>query len=163
MRVRTQREVCEAYGKKLDDRKFVSRKIASWEIKKVNWGYEFDSVAKCVAESVAKEEKMPQFEQLEQYEQLIKELREENEKLKQENKELFLETLWSSTSSDNELEANYEYLQKKFQRLKRWYELVIELTYKYAAKNMKISKEEYKEQLSDEINEVLNEEMWRLE
>ena len=57
------------------------------------------------------------------------------------------------------MQANYEYLQQKFRRLKRGYELVNQLTYKYAAKNMKITKEEYKEQLSEEVNEMLNEEM----
>ena len=57
------------------------------------------------------------------------------------------------------MQANYEYLQQKFRRLKRGYELVIQLTYKYAAKNMNIKKEEYKEQLSEEVNEMLNEEM----
>lgn len=48
---RTQREVCEYFGKNPDDRKFVGRKIAKGEIRKVDWGYEivWDSVAKSVA------------------------------------------------------------------------------------------------------------------
>ena len=154
MRVRTQAEVCKAFGKRSDDRKFVSRQIAKWEVKKINWGYEFESVEN----SVAKEEKMPQCEQ---YGDEFNKLKEENERLKEENRKLFLESLWSWEYE--ELKVNYEYLQQKFRRLKRGYELVIQLTYKYAAKNMKITKEEYKEQLSEEVNEILNEEMWRLD
>ena len=57
-----------------------------------------------------------------------------------------------------ELKINYEYLHKKFQRLRKGYDLVIKLTYKYAAKWMNITKEEYQEQLADEINEMLGRE-----
>ena len=160
-RVRTQAEVCEYYWKPVDQRTFVSRMVKKGLVVKEQWGYTIkdevwaDSVT--TVTSVTKESVTKcNNDELER-------LREENEKLKQENKELFLETLWSSESSDNELQANYEYLQQKFRRLKRGYELVIQLTYKYAAKNMKITKEEYKEQLSEEVNEILNEEMWRLE
>jgi len=157
-RVRTQAEVCEYYWKPVDQRTFVSRMVKKGLVVKEQWGYTIkdevwaDSVTTVTKESVTK----CNNDELER-------LREENEKLKQENKELFLESLWSSESSDNELKVNYEYLQQKFRRLKRGYELVIQLTYKYAAKNMKITKEEYKEQLSEEVNEMLNEEMWRLD
>lgn len=41
MWVKTQREVCEYYGKDPANRWFVSRKIAKGEIRKVDWGYEF--------------------------------------------------------------------------------------------------------------------------
>ena len=60
-----------------------------------------------------------------------------------------------------EMKANCEYYRRKFQRCKRGYELVIELTYKYAAKNMKIEKSEYKEQLAEEVNNLLDEQYGR--
>ena len=148
MRFWTKKELLEHLGKDRKDVRLVDRMVARWEVERVSWGYEYLGSAKSWDEVLMKK---------------VKELEEENEKLKQENKELFLESLWSSESSDNELKVNYEYLQQKFRRLKRGYELVIQLTYKYAAKNMKITKEEYKEQLSEEVNEMLNEEMWRLE
>lgn len=48
---RTQREVSEYFGKNPNDRSFISRKVAKWEIKKVDWWYEvvWDTVAKSVA------------------------------------------------------------------------------------------------------------------
>ena len=151
MRFWTKKELLEHLGKDRKDVRLVDRMVDRGEVERVSWGYEYLGSARGWDEVLMKK---------------VKELEEENEKLKQENKELFLESLWSNESSeskDNELQANYEYLQQKFRRLKRGYELVIQLTYKYAAKNMKITKEEYKEQLSEEVNEMLNEEMWRLD
>ena len=69
----------------------------------------------------------------------------------------------SSVSELEELRANYEYLHDKFMRMKRWYELVIELTYPYAVKNTKMSKSEYKEQLAEAVREQLSSEFWREE
>ena len=69
----------------------------------------------------------------------------------------------SSISELEELRANYEYLHDKFMRMKRWYELVIELTYPYAVKNTKMSKSEYKEQLAEAVREQLSSEFWREE
>lgn len=69
----------------------------------------------------------------------------------------------SDPSELEELRANYEYLHDKFMRMKRWYELVIELTYPYAVKNTKMSKSEYKEQLAEAVREQLSSEFWREE
>lgn len=67
----------------------------------------------------------------------------------------------SSSNELEELKVNYEYLCKKNWRLKKWYEIALRLTYKYAAKNMNITKEEYEEQLSEEISRILEEEYWK--
>lgn len=69
----------------------------------------------------------------------------------------------SDPSELEELRANYEYLHDKFMRMKRWYELVIELTYPYAVKNTKMSKSEYKEQLAEAVREQLSSEFGREE
>lgn len=74
-----------------------------------------------------------------------------------------MQTTQSSVSELEELRANYEYLHDKFIRMKRWYELVIELTYPYAVKNTKMSKSEYKEQLAEAVREQLSSEFWREE
>lgn len=66
MRVRTQEEVCKAYGKKENNRKFVSSMIMKGEVVKVNWGYEFEIWDKSN----------------------LKELKEENERLKERVHEL---------------------------------------------------------------------------
>lgn len=144
MRVRTQEEVCKAYGKKENNRKFVSSMIMKGEVVKSNWGYEFEIWDKSN----------------------LKELKEENEKLKErvhELEEVCKDSLFGDNKEDTvkefeELKVNYEYLHNKFQRLRKGYDLVIKLTYKYAAKWMNITKEEYQEQLADEINEMLGRE-----
>lgn len=147
MRVRTQEEVCKAYGKKENNRKFVSSMIMKGEVVKSNWGYEFEIWDKAN----------------------LKELKEENERLKErvhELEEVCKDSLfgdndtvkWDTAKELEKLKINYEYLHKKFQRLRKGYDLVIKLTYKYAAKWMNITKEEYQEQLADEINEMLGRE-----
>lgn len=84
---RTQREVCEYFGKNPDDRKFVGRKIAKGEIRKVDWGYEivWDSVAKSVAHDTVECGNNTTVSELEGK---ITLLEEENKNLKARVKEL---------------------------------------------------------------------------
>lgn len=170
MRVRTQEEVCKAYGKKENNRKFVSSMIMKGEVVKSNWGYEFeiwdvdglkDTVKKLKEENAV--------------------LKEENEKLKErvhELEEVCKDSLfgdnpawgdtakWDTVEWDierelEELKVNYEYLHNKFQRLKKGYDLVIDLTYGYIRPHYRIEKSEYKEQLAESINEKLDDMFWR--
>lgn len=84
---RTQREVCEYFGKNPDDRKFVGRKIAKGEIRKVDWGYEivWDSVAKSVAHDTVECGNNTTLVELQGKNTLLE---EENKGLKQQNSEL---------------------------------------------------------------------------
>ena len=140
----TKREVLEALGKNGRDNKLVDRMIARWEIAKVDWGYEI------VERGTSCE---------------VKELKEENEKLKARVKELeevCKDSLFGDkdTSSDyEELKANYELLHKKFIRMKEWYYMVIAETWRYIKPHYQITKEEYEDQLATAISEKL----WREE
>lgn len=143
---RTKKEVLEYLGKDCKDVRYVNRKVAKGEIKEVDGWYELVDI---------------QWDRL-------RELEEENKNLKARVKELeevckdslFWDNpaWWDTANELEELKINYEYLHKKFQRLRKGYDLVIKLTYKYAAKWMNITKEEYQEQLADEINEMLGRE-----
>ena len=156
MRFKTKKELLEHLGKNVNDRKLVDRMMSKGEVVMVDWEYEYNTPAEDFSER--EKELMDKIEWLE----FTLDLKESQiESLNNEIKEL--KNTPSSWEEFEELKVNYEYLQQKFRRLKRGYELVIQLTYKYAAKNMKITKEEYKEQLSEEVNEMLNEEMWRLD
>jgi len=156
MRFKTKKELLEHLGKNVNDRKLVDRMMSKGEVVMVDWEYEYNTPAEDFSER--EKELMDKIEWLE----FTLDLKESQiESLNNEIKEL--KNTPSSWEEFEELKVNYEYLQQKFRRLKRGYELVIQLTYKYAAKNMKITKEEYKEQLSEEINEALSEEMWREE
>ena len=155
MKFKTKGELLEYLGKNRTDNKLVDRMIIRWEVNKTSEGYEYNTPAEDFSER--EKELMDKIDGLEftldLKESQIESLQNEIDDLKK--------TSWGNEY--DELKVNYEYLQQKFRRLKRGYELVIQLTYKYAAKNMKITKEEYKEQLSEEVNEVLSEEMGREE
>jgi len=159
MKFKTKWELLEYLGKNKKDNKLIDRMIIRWDVNKTSEGYEYNTPAEDF--SWREKELMDKIEWLEftldLKESQIESLNKEIEELKN------TPSLWASWEEYEELKVNYEYLQQKFRRLKRGYELVIQLTYKYAAKNMKITKEEYKEQLSEEINEALSEEMWREE
>lgn len=158
---RTQREVCEYFWKNPDDRKFVGRKIAKGEIRKVDWGYEivWDSVAKSVAHDTVECGNNTTVSELEGK---ITLLEEENKNLKARVKELE-EVCKDSLFGDNpandyeELKANYELLHKKFIRMKEWYYMVIAETWRYIKPHYQITKEEYEDQLATAISEKL----WR--
>lgn len=153
MEFRTKGDLLEHLGKDRKDVRLVDRMIARWEVVKE------DGVYRLISPAWDNKELLEKIEWLE----FTLDLKESQiESLNKEIKELKnTPSLWAQWEEYEELKVNYEYLQQKFRRLKRGYELVIQLTYKYAAKNMKITKEEYKEQLSEEVNEVLSEEMWR--
>jgi SAM-dependent MidA family methyltransferase len=68
---------------------------------------------------------------------------------------------WDIEKELEELKVNYEYLHNKFQRLKKGYDLVIDLTYGYIRPHYRIEKSEYKEQLAESINEKLDDMFWR--
>lgn len=154
MRFKTKKELLEHLGKNVNDRKLVDRMMSKGEVVMVDWEYEYNTPAEDFSER--EKELMDKIDGLE----FTLDLKESQiESLQNEIKEL--KNTPSTWEEFEELKVNYEYLQQKFRRLKRGYELVIQLTYKYAAKNMKITKEEYKEQLSEEINEALSEEMGR--
>lgn len=157
---RTQKEVSEYLGKNPNDRSFIARKVAKGEIIKREWGYEVveKSVADDTTVSVLKGEN--------------ESLKEENEKLKErvhELEEVCKDSLfgdkdtakWDIEKELEELKVNYEYLHNKFQRLKKGYDLVIDLTYGYIKTHYRIEKSEYKEQLAESINEKLDDMFWR--
>ena len=86
----TKREVLEALGKNGRDNKLVDRMIARWEIAKVDWGYEI------VERGTSCE---------------VKELKEENEKLKERVKELeevCKDSLFKDDPVENKDESMYE-------------------------------------------------------
>lgn len=157
MRFKTKKELLEHLGKNVNDRKLVDRMMSKGEVVMVDWEYEYNTPAEDFSER--EKELMEKIEWLEftldLKESQIESLNKEIEELKN------TPSLWAQWEEYNELKVNYEYLQQKFRRLKRGYELVIQLTYKYAVKNWGMEKEEYKEQLAEEVNRILEEEMGR--
>lgn len=153
MRFKTKKELLEHLGKNVNDRKLVDRMMSKGEVVMVDWEYEYNTPAEDF--SGREKELMDKIDGLEftldLKESQIESLNNEINSLKK--------TSWGEEYE--ELKVNYEYLQQKFRRLKRGYELVIQLTYKYAVKNWGMEKEEYKEQLAEEVNRILEEEMGR--
>lgn len=157
-RCKTKKEVLEYLGKNPNDNKLVDRLIMRGRVRRSDWGYEIveDDVNTLREEynKLSSDHAGLVFEnaRLEKEVAYLKEQLEANK----------VNTLSAGTNWDyEELKANYDDLHQKFQRLKRGYQLVIDLTYQYAAKNMKISKSDYKEQLAEEVNNQLTEEYWR--
>ena len=137
---RTKKEVLEYLGKDCKDVRYVNRKVAKGEIKEVDGWYELVYI---------------QWDRL-------RELEEENEKLKARVKELEEvckdSLFWDNPANDyEELKANYELLHKKFIRMKEWYYMVIAETWRYIKPHYQITKEEYEDQLATAISEKL----WR--
>ena len=154
MRFKTKKELLEHLGKNVNDRKLVDRMMSKGEVVMVDWEYEYNTPAEDFSER--EKELMDKIDGLE----FTLDLKESQiESLQNEIKEL--KKTPSSWEEFEELKVNYEYLQQKFRRLKRGYELVIQLTYKYAVKNWWMEKEEYEEQLAEEVNRILEEEMGR--
>lgn len=136
MRFRTKKEVLEYLGKNTNDRKLVDRMITRWEIIMTNWEYELVDAAE---NNTTQHTTLPVQDKQ-------------------------LTTPSSSIEKEyEELKVNYEYLHKKFQRLKEWYNLVIDLTYQVVSRKEKIEKSEYKGQLADEVNRILDEKYGRLD
>ena len=103
-----------------------------------------------------------EYEYNDPYEDEMEELRKENERLKKELAERPLQVqqqVQSASSSElEEYKANCEYWHNQFKKMKRGYELVIEMTYKEIIKHTKIEKSEYIEQLWDAVREVIDNE-----
>lgn len=154
MRFKTKKELLEHLGKNVNDRKLVDRMMSKGEVVMIDWEYEYNTPAEDF--SGREKELMDKIDGLEftldLKESQIESLQNEIEELKKTP---------ASWEEMEELRVNYEYLQQKFRRLKRGYELVIQLTYKYAVKNWGMKKEEYEEQLAEEVNRILEEEMGR--
>lgn len=159
---RTQKEVSEYLGKNPNDRSFISRKVAKGEIIKREWGYEVveKSVADDTTVSVLKGENEWLKKKVEELTARVHELEEVcKDSLFGDNKEDTVK--WDIEKEFEELKVNYEYLHNKFQRLKKGYDLVIDLTYGYIRPHYRIEKSEYKEQLAESINEKLDDMFWR--
>ena len=103
-----------------------------------------------------------EYEYNDPYEDEMEELRKENERLKKELAERpqqVQQQVQSTSSSElEEYKANCEYWHNQFKKMKRGYELVIEMTYKEIIKHTKIEKSEYIEQLWDAVREVIDNE-----
>jgi len=188
----SKKELLIYLGKNPSDRKLVDRMIMRWEVKKewdtywliMDWedkseeAYEEKSSENAALSknvTLSEDDREEYLKEINEYKRelwaaynKIDELEQKNWRLeekieKYESNKPALNDSDDKVKKFEELKVNYEYLCKKNWRLKKWYELALRLTYKYAAKNMNITKEEYEEQLSEEINRVLEEEYGREE
>ncbi len=185
----SKKELLIYLGKNPSDRKLVDRMIMRWEVKKewdtywliMDWVDGEDKTNKEDVEksseyvAISEDDREEYLNIIEEYKKevwllynKIDELEQKNWRLeekieKYESNKPALDDSEDKGKKLEELKVNYEYLCKKNWRLKKWYEIALRLTYKYAAKNMNITKEEYEEQLSEEINRILEEEYGREE
>lgn len=156
MLFRTKRELLEYLGKNLNDNKLVDRMISRGDVIKDCNGYEY------VDREEGKNTLIQLNKRVKELEDIIKGLEDTVEEQRKKMGELAIEAIAGSSSSTSsveyeELKANYEYLEDKFQRLKKGYNIVIDYTYEYIKRYYKIDKSEFKEQLS----EAINDELWR--
>lgn len=168
MEFRTKWELLEYLGQDKKYVRLVDRMIVKGEVEIVDWVYVYNKVD-------------DSKDTVKLLEDEVKKLKEENEKLKErvhELEEVCKDSLFWDDKEDTakwdiekelentareleELKVNYEYLHNKFQRLKKGYDLVIDLTYGYIKPHYRIEKSEYKEQLAESINEKLDDMFWR--
>ena len=147
MRFKTKWDLLEHLWKDRTYVRYVDKLMSKDIVYMVDWEYEYND---------------PYDEELKKYEDEIEELRKENERLKKELAEIS-QQVQSTSSSSSELEeykANCEYWHNQFRKMKRGYELVIEMTYKEIIKHTKIEKSEYIEQLWDAVMEIIDNEFW---
>jgi predicted RNase H-like nuclease (RuvC/YqgF family) len=164
MEFRTKWELLEYLGQDKKYVRLIDRMIVKGEVEIVDWMYVYNKVD-------------DSRDTVKWLEDEVKKLKEENDILKarvHELEEACKESLfgdndtakWDTAKWDiekelEELKVNYEYLHNKFQRLKKGYDLVIDLTYGYIRPHYRIEKSEYKEQLAESINEKLDDMFWR--
>lgn len=135
---KTKKELLEYLWKKGNDNKLVDRLMVKGIVEKVDGWYILHD---------------PQQEEIDRLKGRIGELEKKLEK------GLANQTTASSSELE-EYKANCEYWHNQFRKMKRGYELVIEMTYKEIIKHTKIEKSEYIEQLWDAVREIIDNEFW---